>query len=161
MEDNEEILNITEEFETVKRELELYKDKYIRTYAELDNTRKRHSREISEIKERAAEDLIENLIPVFDHFDLAIMQADYNNSENAFIEGIKLIAAEFQKTLENAGAVIITTEPHDKFNPALHEALTTVNNKEFLPGTIVNQFRKGWKLGSKVIRPAQVIVAVE
>lgn len=162
MEINEEIQeNIDETTNTIEQltqELEQYKDKYIRLYAELDNIRKRHAREIEEMRTRANENIIVDLIAVFDSFDLAIIQVNHDNNETSFVEGVKLIAAEFQKALEKAGAEIIITEPHQAFDPTLHEALASIANCEFESGTIINQFRKGWKLGKKVIRPAQVIV---
>jgi molecular chaperone GrpE len=137
------------------KEMAALKERYLRLMADFDNMRKRQARELEERTARANETLLKSLIPVFDNFEMALMNAP----EGPFADGVKMIAAEFKKVLEGSGAELIDAPEGVPFDPMLHEAMTAMPHPEHPEGTIVNQFRKGWRLGGKIIRPAQVIVS--
>lgn len=141
--------------DTVAKEMAMLKERHIRLMADFDNMRKRQARELEERTARANEQLLKALIPVFDHFEMAFLNAP----EGAFTDGVKMIATEFKKVLEQSGAEVIDAIEGTAFDPMMHEAMTTVPHAEHPEGMIVNQFRKGWRLGGKIIRPAQVIVS--
>lgn len=128
---------------------------YKKVCGELVSINSRHEREIDEMKARACEDLLEKLIPVYDNLDLAVA----NTEKTPFAEGVKFIANDFRKVLETNGVETIDALPHQVFDPTIHEAIAAVPNREYEPESIIRQFRIGWKLGNKVVRPAQVIVA--
>jgi molecular chaperone GrpE len=137
------------------REMALLKERHIRLMADFDNMRKRTARELEERTARANENLLKALIPVFDNFEMALTNAP----EGAFTDGVKMIASEFKKVLETSGAEIIDAPEGSAFDPMIHEAMTAIPHPSHPEGTVVNQFRKGWRLGGKIIRPAQVIVS--
>ncbi len=132
------------------------KDRYIRLMADFDNMRKRHVRELDEMIVRANERLLKELMPIEDNLELALQNAP--EGESTFVDGVRMIDTQFRKALEQSGAVAIDAvgEP---FDPNFHEALQMMPNESVPANHVFSQFRKGWKLGSKVIRPAQVLVS--
>ena len=137
-------------------ELAAAKERYLRLLADMDNMRKRQARELEERTARANERLLTALLPVFDHFEMALAAAPEGD---AFAQGVKMIADEFSKVLEGSGAEKIDAPEGTTFDPMCHEALTSAPHPAVPQGCVVSQFRKGWKLGGKVVRPAQVIVS--
>ncbi len=138
-------------------QLAVMKDRYIRLMADFDNMRKRQARELEEGRARANEQLLKQLIPVFDHFEMALASA---TAEDPFVQGVQMIATEFRKVLEQSGAEVIDASIEGtKVDPMKHEVLTMMPHDTIPQGEIVSQFRKGWVLGGKVIRPAQIVVS--
>lgn len=142
----------------LERELAETKERWLRTVADFDNAKKRLARELEERTARANERLLGDLIPVFDHFELALQSAPEGD---AFAQGVKMIAEEFRKALERSGAEVIDASAEGTaFDPMAHEALSAVPHPTVPKDHVVSQFRKGWRLGGKVLRPAQVIVSL-
>lgn len=142
--------------ETLMADLAAAKERHMRLMADFDNMRKRQARELEERTARANERLLNALLPVFDNFEMALMAAQ---EDSPFVQGVKMIAGEFRKVLEQSGAELIDAPAGTTFDPMAHEALSMMPHAEIAQGCVVNQFRKGWKLGGKVVRPAQVIVS--
>ncbi len=138
-------------------QLAVMKDRYIRLMADFDNMRKRQARELEEGRARANERLLKELIPVFDHFEMALASA---KGEDPFVQGVQMIATEFRKVLEQSGAAVIDASVEGtKVDPMKHEVLSMIPHETIPQGEIVTQFRKGWTLGGKVVRPAQIVVS--
>lgn len=144
------------ESDPLAEELAATKERYLRLMADFDNMRKRQVRELEERTARANERLLKEMLPVFDHFEMALSAAQ---EETPFVQGVKMIADEFRKVLEQSGAEVIDAPEGTAFDPMQHEALSMFAHATIAQGCVVNQFRKGWKLGGKVVRPAQVIVS--
>ena len=142
--------------EQLLAELAAAKERHLRLMADFDNMRKRQARELEERTARANERLLNAMIPVYDHFEMALAAAQ---EDSPFVQGVQMIAGEFRKVLEQSGAEMIDAAVGTTFNPMEHEALSMVPHAEIAQGGVVNQFRKGWKLGGKIVRPAQVIVS--
>lgn len=142
--------------EAAQGELALAKDRYVRLLADFDNMRKRQIRERDEVIKRANEGLLEKLLPVFDHLELALANV---KAEDAFSQGVKMVGAQFLNVLTEAGVEVVDAEGA-VFDPDLHEALQAVPSETVPEHEVVQQFRKGWRLDGKLIRPAQVIVSV-
>jgi len=145
-----------QEAPAAESELAQAKERYLRLLADFDNMRKRHERELAERTARANERLLKELLPVFDHFEMALAASQ---ESSPLMEGVKMIAGEFRKVLEQSGAEVIDAPEGTVFDPMCHEALSMVPHASVPQGQVVSQFRKGWRLGGKVVRPAQVIVS--
>ena len=146
------------EVAALEQELAALKERYLRAVADFDNTKKRLAREQEERTARANERLLGDLIPVFDHFELALQAAP---AEDGFAQGVRMIADEFLKVLERSGAEVIDASAEGTlFDPMSHEALSAVPHETVAKDHVISQFRKGWRLGGKVLRPAQVIVSL-
>lgn len=142
--------------EALMADLAAAKERHLRLMADFDNMRKRTARELEERTARANERLLNALLPVFDNFEMALTAAQ---DDSPFVQGVKMIAGEFRKVLEQSGAEVIDAPAGTAFDPMAHEALSMLPHAEIAQGCVVNQFRKGWKLGGKIVRPAQVIVS--
>lgn len=140
----------------LEAELAAAKERYLRLLADVDNMRKRQARELEERTARANERLLGTLIPVFDQFEMALAAA---KEDSPFVQGVRMIAEGFRKALEQSGAEVLDASEGTTFDPMTHEALSMTPHATVPKGCVAAQFRKGWRLGGKVLRPAQVIVS--
>jgi molecular chaperone GrpE len=143
--------------EKFQAEMETLKDRHLRLQADFDNFRKRTQRERSDVQVRATEELVEALLPVLDHFELGLRNAATQPAAASVREGFQLVYDQLQATLRRFG--LMPFEARGVFDPHLHEALTHVPSAEHPADTIVTQTRSGYRLGEKLLRPAQVVVS--
>ncbi|MHB8523094.1 MAG: nucleotide exchange factor GrpE [Limisphaerales bacterium] len=135
-------------------------DRLLRTSADLDNIRKRAARDKQEAVKFANEALLEKLVVVLDHFDMALAAA--GNEQTATVEslktGIEMVYSQLKGVLREAGLEEIdaTQKP---FDPNWHQAVSEQETVEVPQGHVIQQLRKGYKLRDRLIRPAGVIVA--
>ena len=127
------------------------------TASEKDITRayrKRMLREQTALAERASESLVEQLLPVLDNFELALLSLD--DADEKVRKGVELVYADFLSVLERAGLERIATDG-EPFDPEVHEAVA----HEAGDGhpTVVETMREGYRLKGRVLRPAMVKVA--
>jgi molecular chaperone GrpE len=134
------------------------KDQLLRTAADFDNFRKRSRREVSEATERGREDLLKELLPVFDNLERATEHAKSATDVSALSDGIDLVIKQFVDTLSKLGVERVEAVGQ-VFDPALHEAIQQVETATVAPGTVANQVQAGYKMGGRLIRPCMVVVA--
>ena len=139
-----------------KNELTEQKDQFVRLQAETDNFRKRLSREKEEFSQYANERLFKELLPIFDNFERAL--EDPSSDIKSFKEGLEMILKQFSSFLEKE-----KVEPIEaigkKFDPMIHEVLTSEESSEHEENTIISQFVKGYTINNRVIRPSQVVIS--
>lgn len=133
-------------------------DKLLRKQAEFENFRKRGEREMQEAYVRARADLLSDLLPVLDNFDLAVQHADTSNPD-AVREGVHLIHKQLFDSLFRLGLEPIEADGQP-FDPELHEAVATEPTDEAPDHTILIVLQRGYRLGDRLLRPARVKVAV-
>ena len=138
------------------QELLLLKDRYARLMADFDNYRKRQLREREDWIKRANEELLGDLLPVIDHLELALAQA--TDPASPFVVGVKLVYDQFLALLDRHGMVPLDAKG-EPFDPSYHEALSQMNSATVPANIVMDQFRRGWLLGGRLLRPAQVIVS--
>lgn len=133
------------------------KDQLLRAAAELDNVRKRGRREAEDARRAGREEIIRDLLPVFDNLERAIGSAAKAEDVKALADGLAMVQRQFSDTL---GKVGITRVPGvgSPFDPAMHEAIQQVVSAEHAPGTIVNEVQPGYMQGDRLVRPAMVVV---
>lgn len=147
---------IEEQLEAAKKEVEQYKDKYLRTVAEFDNYRKRTLKEKAELLLNGSEKTVCAFLPILDDFERAI--ADKTEDVNAIKEGMQIIFNKFNKTLESLGVKKIETEGKD-FDVDFHEAVAMVPGMgDDKKGKVIDCVQTGYQLNDKVIRHAKVAV---
>ena len=139
-----------------KNELTEQKDKFVRLQAETDNFRKRLSREKEEFSQYANERLFKELLPIFDNFERAL--EDPSNDIKSLKEGLEMILKQFSSFLEKERVEPIEAIG-EKFNPMIHEVLTSEESSEHEENTIISQFVKGYTINNRVIRPSQVVIS--
>ena len=147
---------IEEQLEATKKEVEQYKDKYLRAVAEFDNYRKRTLKEKAELLLNGSEKTVCAFLPILDDFERAI--ADKTEDVNAIKEGMQIIFNKFNKTLESLGVKKIETEGK-YFDVDFHEAVAMVPGMgDDKKGKVIDCVQTGYQLNDKVIRHAKVAV---
>lgn len=147
---------IEEQLEAAKKEVEQYKDKYLRAVAEFDNYRKRTLKEKAELLLNGSEKTVCAFLPILDDFERGI--ADKTEDVNAIKEGMQIIFNKFNKTLESLGVKKIETEGKD-FDVDFHEAVAMVPGMgDDKKGKVIDCVQTGYQLNDKVIRHAKVAV---
>jgi molecular chaperone GrpE len=133
-------------------------DRLLRLQADFDNFRKRTQREREDLYRMANEDLMADLLPVIDHMQLALDAAGDDAQSQALSEGVKLVMGQLDGALTK-----FNLEPIDAvgetFDPNLHEALSQAPSTDVDEHIVMFQHRRGYKLGSKLLRAAQVVVS--
>jgi molecular chaperone GrpE len=148
-----------EEIERALAELETLKDRHIRLQADFENFRRRTQRERAEAHARAHEELMRNLLPVLDHFEIGLRSAAEHGADEAVRSGFLLVQNELLRALERAGLTPLDAAPGDPFDPHLHEAVSHAPSDQYPPDTVLQATRRGYRLGPKLLRPAQVVVS--
>jgi len=137
-------------------ELAAAKDRYTRLMADFDNFRKRQLREREEWIKRANEELLGDLLPVIDHLELALKKTDAPS--DPFATGVKMVYDQFFALLDRYGVTPIDAQGKP-FDPAFHEALSQMTSATVPANMVLDQFRRGWLLAGRLLRPAQVVVS--
>lgn len=147
-----------EELASLKRQLEEYKDKHLRLYADFDNFKKRNAKERLELILTASKDVIKELLPVIDDFERALKAAETASDVAAVKEGMSLIYHKLIRNLEGKGLKAIEAKGND-FNVELHEAITEIPAPApEMAGKVIDEVEKGYYLNDKIIRFAKVVV---
>lgn len=152
-----------EEIEKIKKEKDEYLKGWQRERASFINYKKDEKERFKEIIKFSNERIIKSLISVLDSFDLAIQsfskQGEDKKENDDYLKGIYLMRSQLEDILQREGVEEIKVKKGEIFNPAFHEAVAEVENREFKPHTIVEVLEKGYILNGKIIRPCRVIVA--
>lgn len=147
-----------ETVEALQRERDELHDRLLRTIAEFDNYRKRTERERRELVEAAAADLIADLLPVIDDFERALGIPADGPAADAYRQGIELIHRQLLDVLRKRGV-----EPFETvglgFDPEWHEAVASEPADGRRDGEVTHEIRRGYRIGTKLLRPAMVRVA--
>jgi len=144
--------------EAAKEENARMRDKLLRTAADFDNFRKRSRRELADGEARAREDLLRELLPVFDNLDRAMQHAESATSVQSLADGIRMVQRQFLDTLTKLQVVRLEAVGKP-FDPAVHEAIQHVETTEHPPGTVAAEAQSGYRHGERLLRPALVVVA--
>lgn len=134
------------------------KDHYLRSLADLENTRKRLAREKDEFAKYAAEMLVRGLLPIVDSLDQALVAADKRADAADLVKGVQLIHRQLLALLQQEGVerMRVVGEP---FDPHRHEAVAHVAAAEDAQdGKVVEELHVGYTMHGKVLRPAMVKV---
>jgi len=141
------------------REAAEAQDRYLRTLAEFDNFRRRTTRERDDWQRLAQEALLKEILPALDNFDRALAAPPARGGDPAFRTGVELIHRDFLAALERLGVrpFVAVGQP---FDPTRHEAVSRVERVDVDDQTVVAEPLRGYLFQDRVLRPAQVVVAV-
>jgi len=143
--------------EQLETELQELNDKYLRLYAEFETYKRRVNKDKEEIQRYGNESLLHDLLPIIDNLELALKHASDNVSEG-LVQGVEITLKELNKTLEKFGLKAIDAEGR-RFDPSVHHAMTQVVRDDVEDNVVVEEFRKGYLLKEKVLRPSLVAVS--
>lgn len=147
--------NIDEDSSKTALELEEMTDRYKRLMAEFENFKKRTQKDKEGLKDLLISDIMISILPVMDNLEKAVKAP---TEDKAYQEGIKMVLKQLQDVLMYNGVKEIETVGK-KFDPELHEAVSHVTDEKHGENIIIEEFRKGYRIGNKVIRHSMVIVA--
>ncbi len=156
LEEAEEVLSAVSELEAAKAEIEELKEKYLRLHAEWDTYRRRMNEQREEDRKRATEKLVDNMIPILDDFERTI---DYgtNNGEAGMLDGTKAVLNKLIDALGKSGVEVLNPEGQ-AFNALEAQAVQMIPDPSVPDETVAQVFQKGYRMGTKVLRPAMVVV---
>ena len=138
-----------------QQELDELNDRYKRVLAEFENYKKRSGKEREVLYNSILSDVVEVFLPVVDNLENALK---IETQDVEYKKGIELVLKQFKDILKSKGVEEIPAMG-ETFDPALHEAVGSVQDPEKNAQEIVQEYRKGYKIGSKVIRHSMVVVA--
>ncbi|MBT3638610.1 MAG: nucleotide exchange factor GrpE [Opitutae bacterium] len=134
------------------------KSKYLRAVADLENIRKRSIREREDAVQRTRSQIISDLLPVMDAFQLGFAEAKKHEQTSNFVEGFSMAMTLMETTLSEYGLKVI--EPTgEAFDAKLHEAIGYEENNDCEEGNVITTVRTGYRIGERLLRPASVILA--
>lgn len=145
---------LKDENKKLDNELETLKERFLRTSAEYENFRNRTEKEKKSIYTDACEDVLKNILPIYDNLNRAII-ADGKIEDLKL--GVESVMKQFIQSLEKLGIEEIDTD--GEFNPEYHNAIMHIEDDSFGKNEIVEVFQKGFKRGDKVLRYSLVKVA--
>lgn len=138
-----------------EKKLEEQEDRLKRLMAEFDNFKKRSTKEREGLYNSLVSDIFTNLLPVIDNLEKAV---EAKTEDEGYKQGVELVLKQFKDVLKANGVEEIETIGQT-FDPELHEAVSLVQDESLGEKEIKEEFRKGYKIGSKVIRHSMVVVA--
>ncbi len=145
------------ELEQARRQADEYLADLRRVAADFDNFRKRVARDAEDQARRAIEGIMGELLPVLDNLERALEASDHHE-EAKVAEGVSLVRQQLAEVMHRRGLDPIDAEPGDGFDPHVHEALSHQPSDQ-PEGTIAAVWQRGYRLGSKVVRPVRVVVS--
>ncbi|MFB5662117.1 nucleotide exchange factor GrpE [Alteribacillus sp. HJP-4] len=146
-----------EQLQQLQSELEEWKNKALRTQADLENVRRRSREEKEKAAKYRSQELVEALLPVLDNFERAISAEPEGDEAASLHQGVQMVYSQLKAAVEKEGLEAVKTEG-ELFDPHLHQAVMQVEEEGFESNQIVEELQKGYLLKDKVIRPAMVKV---
>jgi molecular chaperone GrpE len=134
-----------------------YYDQLLRVQAELQNYKRRSEQRMQEWRMYAAKDIISQLLPVIDDFDI-LFQHHPDGSEKIRVDGVKMIYNKMMAALRSLGLDPIDAEKQE-FDPHLHEAMMAEETDQVEEGHVLKVWQRGFMFKDQLLRPAKVITA--
>lgn len=144
--------------QTLAAEAADFRDKWLRSRADLENYRKRVQRDQQELRLYEKSAAITAFLSVMDHFEMASEHFEKAADLKALKEGMNLIQAEFRRALSSLGVEPVEAAGQT-FDPNLHQAVTHEASDSVAAGQVLRQWKAGYRLGDRLLRPATVVVS--
>ena len=142
------------EVENLKAEIDEANDRYKRLFAEFENYKKRTQKDRENIYGMVTSDVVSTMLPIMDNLEKA---SNVKTEDISYQEGVNLVVKQFASALKGLGLEEIETVGKP-FDPEFHEAVSRVQDPTKEDQIVVEEFRKGYKIGNKVVRHSMVIV---
>ncbi len=148
---------------SLKAELQQYQDRFLRKAAEFENYRKRMEKEKGEASQLAKSSVLLEFLPIADACDRALESLDSPTEEGGSLEyyrdGVRLLYKQIHDVFSRIGVVPVAAQGQ-KFDPHFHEAIAREEDSEHEENTVVVELRRGYLFKGRLLRPAQVKVAI-
>ena len=151
----DEIIDLKKQIENQKVQIDETEDRLKRVAAEFDNYKKRSAKEKDALYNSLIADIVSGFLPIIDNLEKAV-EAETKDEE--YKKGIELVLKQFKDVLASKGVKEIEAVGKT-FDPELHEAVSSIVDENLGEKEIAQEYRKGYKIGNRVIRHSMVIVA--
>ncbi|GIK20177.1 MAG: nucleotide exchange factor GrpE [Leptolyngbya sp. PLA2] len=145
----------------LRAELEELRGRYQRALADYRNSQQRAASEHRLAREAGVASVVERLLSVLDHFDLALAHAGGAASVEQVVQGVRMIRDELQQTIQSLGVTTIRPEANEEYDPQRHQAVVQRACEGVQAGRIAETCQVGYAIGERLLRPAKVVVAAE
>lgn len=149
--------SIEAQLQAARDEAAQYKDRFLRERAEMENFRKRQERMANDRTARYKRELLEKVLDVVDNLDRAMRYQESMDREG-LQQSLRMVQWQLNELLKGEGLSPVPTVGA-AFDPHIHEAIETVASSDHPEGHVVEEVRKGYMLGSEMLRPARVKVS--
>ena len=151
----DEVIELKKQIEAQKVQIDETEDRLKRVAAEFDNYKKRSSKEKDGLYNSLVGDIVSNFLPIIDNLEKAV---EVETKDEEYRKGIELVLKQFKDVLTARGVTEIEAVGKT-FDPEVHEAVSSVQDETKGEKEIVQEYRKGYMIGNRVIRHSMVIVA--
>jgi molecular chaperone GrpE len=134
------------------------RDQWLRTAADFDNFRKRTRKAEDDALRRGREQMLKELLPVFDNLERGIAHAEAAPDVKSVASGLRMVVKQLVDTLEKVGVKRITAVGQP-FDPSRHEAIQHLESSEHPAGVVVAEVQPGYVMGETLVRPTMVVVS--
>jgi molecular chaperone GrpE len=147
-----------EEIAALEKKLAEEHDRLLRTAADLDNFRKRARRDIEDAGVRGRGEVLAEILPTIDALDLALKNANGETPARAVIDGVEMVRRQFLGSMARFGLKPIACVGA-QFDPSFHEAVAQIPHPDLPAGAVIEELRRGYLLGDRLLRATMVIVS--
>lgn len=153
----ESLKSSSDRFDVARKAVEDSKNQVARARAEMESQRKRITLERERLKELASENIIREILPIIDNFDIALKSCENLTNPEKVLQGFSMIQREMVSILVANGLERIKSEGQP-FDPLVHDAASTGKESDKPDGIVLRELRPGYLLKTKVLRPSMVVV---
>jgi molecular chaperone GrpE len=155
----DEIRELTEQLEEARQEAAKNLEGWQRAAAELANFKRRQEEQLKLQRDRIKSEVLEGVLTTLDDLDLAFqnLPETLDNQLVGWVEGFRLVQRKLNKVLDDQNVMVIPTD--GTFDPNLHQAVSHEESEDHKEGEIIEELRKGYQIGNRVLRPSLVRVA--
>lgn len=144
--------------EEARLKLEAAEKKHLLLLADMENLRKRCMKDMESTRYNTMADTITPFLQVFDHFGMAVKASEQSDNLKMLLDGLKMIHSEFDKAFQELGVECVDAVGKD-FDPNIHEAVSQEASETVPAGKVIRQWNCGYKAGSRLLKPAMVVVS--
>lgn len=137
-----------------------FRDRWMRSVAELENFKKRSAQERSNLIKHGADDLLRELLPIIDNLNRALAHGKQAGQSEAVIQGVEMTSQMFRQLLERHSVQEISAMG-EQFDPRRHEAVARTPAGAHEPNAVTEELEKGYMRHDRLLRPSKVVVAVQ
>jgi molecular chaperone GrpE len=148
----------TDPVAALEAEVQKYKDESLRRAAEMDNYRKRMAKELEQSRKFSNQGLLMELLPVLDNFGMGMQMAEKEQGSMLY-QGMSMVQGQLGEFFASQGVKPVEVDAGGNFDPNFHEAVSQEVSEEVEEGKVLRVVRKGYLIGDRLLRPANVIVA--
>jgi molecular chaperone GrpE len=149
---------LEEQLAAARKEAAGHYDHYLRAVADLENHRRRVAREKDELRQYAAANLLQHLLPLLDNLQLALAAARQDAAAKSIADGVAMVLDQFKGVLERHGVKELNPLGQ-KFDAHLHESLSHQPSAEVPEEHVLQVVRAGYSLHGRLLRPASVVLS--